>query len=351
MEDPPPPSSPSLGQSQPSQSQNPGDAKQSDESIGAEHTPKNVPSHMEAQSGVGMQSQTSQDNSPPCQSSVAPNPLWDKALESAPGHLSSEHPIASDSLRLPSSQAPAHLSSEDTIASDSLRLPSSQAPAHLTPEQPITSDTLILPSSQAPAHLTPEQPITSDTLILPSSSGPSAIQEGRKLSHQYAIRGLTGSEPEESDSTEQETSDDDDAHSVLTYFSSTSTSTQTQVNREQSLSSHHSQPPTAYPTSPPSVPSPSEVASVIKSSGETGQAAATAVEVAASVKKWQDSGYSGSNQFNETSDDDDAVSVLTYFSSAATSDDDDAGSVLTHFSSTATSDDDEPILGQDLEGI
>ena len=305
---------------------------------------------MEAQSGVGMQSQTSQDNSPPCQSSVAPNPLWDKALESALGHLSSE----------------------DTIASDSLRLP----------------------SSQAPAHLTPEQPITSDTLILPSSSGPSATREGRKLSHQDAIGGLTGSEPEESDSVTahpssqpassdsaqfvhlqsssqtgspatghkmytlpstipakehsllsnvanhpaqqssphedspgEETSDNDDAHSVLTYFSSTSTSTQTQVNREQSLSSHHSQPPTTYPTSP-SVPSPSEVASVIKSSGETGQVGATVDEtdmtaasapakhaeqplavpcggvstaVSSTLHKMQrqDSGYSGSNQFTQ----------------------------------------------------
>ena len=310
---------------------------------------------MEAQSGVGMQSQTSQDNSPPGQSSGAPNPLWDKALESALGHLSSE----------------------DTIASDSLRLP----------------------TSQPPAHLTPEQPITSDTLILPSSSGPSATREGRKLSHQDAIGGLTGSEPEESDSVTahpssqpassdsaqfvhlqsssqtgspatghkmypspstipakehsllsnvanhpaqqssphedspgEETSDNDDAHSVLTYFSSTSTSTQTQVKREQSLSSHHSQPPTAYPTSPPSVPPLSEVASVIKSSGETGQVGATVDEtdmtaasapakhaeqplavpcggVSAAVSSTlhemqrQDSGYLGSNQFTQMGQD------------------------------------------------
>ena len=325
MEDPPPPSSSSLGQSQPSQSQNPGDVKQSDQS-----------SQSEAQSGVGMQSQTSQDNSPSGQSSVAPNPLWDKALESELGHLSSEDTNASDSLILPSSSGP-------SATREGRKLSHQDAIGGLTGSEPEESDSVTAHPSSQPAssdsaqfvHLQSSSQTGSPATGHKMYPSPSTIPaKEHSLLSNVANHPAQQSSPHE-DSPGEETSDDD-AHSVLTYFSSTSTSTQTQVNREQSLSSHRSQPPTAYPTAyptyPPSVLPLSEVASVIKSSGETGQVGvtvddtdmtaasapakhaeqplavpcggvSTAVSCTLQEMQRQDSGYSGSNQFTQMGQD------------------------------------------------
>ena len=245
--------------------------QQSDESIGAGHTPKNILSHMEAQSDVEIQSQVSQDDSPSDQSSMAPNPLWGKTLESAPAHLSSEQPITSESLTLPSSSGPLHssanpeglkLSRPDTIGGGFQDDIPSRPPLMAIVETPSNLDidegladlereecdsVTASPSSQ----LAPTDSAQFVHLQSSSQTGSTATSHKSYLSagtipnKEHKLSSNVASHPtqqsaQQEDSTEQETSDNDDARSDLTYFSSTSASTTHNPTAEDSRNSRES---------------------------------------------------------------------------------------------------------------
>ena len=237
-------SSPSPELKPPAQSQNPSVAETSDTSIGPEHTTENVPSDVEAQSGVRMESQASQESTTPDKSSMPQIPLWEMAekpavLTSAGVSLSqqSQHhkssleksvcvtssgldqhsdvvansePVtgvkgSSDPLSPRPPTAPPHLSSQQPSALASLALRHSPGPVHasatsphLSSQQPPSASAMPprsavpVDSSAAPPHLSSQQPNFPASHTLPHSPGivhSSATPEGPRLSRPDTIGG------------------------------------------------------------------------------------------------------------------------------------------------------------------
>ena len=166
MKDPPPPSSQSPELNNLSQSKEASIASESERSFGPENDSKNVPSHIEAQSGGVMQVPAPQGNRTPDQSSIPPNPLWE-AAKTPPVELAerSAMPTATrvsltQQLRHQPKTSPENADNEHSDADATSepvtiaeRRSESPSPAAVTPTQPslkqdITSHSLILPNSQ-----------------------------------------------------------------------------------------------------------------------------------------------------------------------------------------------------------
>ena len=134
-----------------------------------EHTPNNAPSHVEDQSGVGMQTQASQGNHTPDQSNMGPNPLWEVAGKSA---VLTEIPSAQQSqleMASPENTENQHShvgANSEPVAgvnksSNSLP-PQASTPSHPLLNQPSASASLILPISQGCAQ--PNAPLVNPEL-------------------------------------------------------------------------------------------------------------------------------------------------------------------------------------------
>ena len=313
MKEPPPFSSPSPNLNQ--LSQNASIAATSERSFGPENDSKNVPSHIEAQSGGEIQSPTPQVNHSP-----DPNP---------PGKMA----FTSDSLILPSSQGRVHPCAHQEVSQDSSRLSlpdrvgkACQDDTSLPPQplnvvkgnsnnlesdkgcpdsEPEERDSVTARSSSHPPLTNSAQCVYvlntsrtgSPTTEHKSHLSPSTIhtKEQSPLSNPASHPAQQSALYE--DSTDSETSDDD-ARSDVTYQSSASASTtQTRANhREPPLSApthppaHHSQPPTTLTNRSVNVSShlepakdrlpASEVPSMIDKSAETYSSAPTVVEAA-----------------------------------------------------------------------
>ena len=169
MEDPPPPSSPELNEL--SQSKNASIASVSKRSIGPQHDSKNVPLHIEAQPGVGMQLPTPQGNRTPDQSSITPNPLWE-AAKTPPVELAQRSAV---SLSQQSQHQPKACPENAANDADATSEPVTSVERSSESVSPATP-TLIQPSMK--------KDISPGSLILPSSQGrmhPRAHQEGPRL--------------------------------------------------------------------------------------------------------------------------------------------------------------------------
>ena len=179
--DTPPPSrsSQSLELNQLSKCQEAGIASESERSFGPENDSKNVPSHIEAQSGGEMQSPAPQGNRTPDQSSIPLNPLWE-AAKTPPVELA-ERSAVPTATGVSLSQQSQHQTSPDNADNE-------HSDADATSE-PVTS---VERSSESVSPATPtlNQPsmkkdISPGSLILPSSQcrmHPCAHQEGPRLS-------------------------------------------------------------------------------------------------------------------------------------------------------------------------
>ena len=317
MKEPPPSSSPSPNLNQLSQSQNTSIAARSERSIGPEHDSKNVPSHIEAQSGGEIQSPTPQVNHSPDQSSIAPNP---------PGKMA----CTSDSFTLPSSQGRVHpcahqegrrLLLTDRVGKafeDDTSLPPQplnivkgnsnnlESDKGFPDSEPEERDSATPRSSQPPLTNSAQcvHALNTSQTGSPMTEHKSHLSPSTILTKEHSPLSNPASHPAQQsalheDSLDSEMSDDDDdARSDVTYQSSTSASTtHTGANHlELPLSgpthppAHHSQPPTTLPNRSVSVSShmepakvqlpPSEVPSMIDKSAETYPFATTVVEAA-----------------------------------------------------------------------
>ena len=314
MKEPPPSSSPSPNLNQLSQSQNTSIAARSERSIGPEHDSKNVPSHIEAQSGGEIQSPTPQVNHSPDQSSIAPNP---------PGKMA----CTSDSFTLPSSQGSVHpcahqegcrLSLPDrvgkTFEGDTSLPPqplnvvkgnSNNLEKGFPDSVPEERDSVTPRSSQPPLTKSAQcvHALNTSQTGSPMTEHKSHLSPSTILTKKHSPLSNPASHPAQQsalheDSLDSEMSDDDDARSDVTYQSSTSASiTHTRANHlELPLSvpthppAHHSQPPTSLPDRSVHVSShmepakvrlsPSKVPSMIDKSAEMYSSAATVVEAA-----------------------------------------------------------------------
>ena len=204
VEDPPPPSSPSLELHQLSHCQTTCVAQHSDGSIGTGHTPKNVPSHIEAQSGAGMQSQTCLGSHTLNQSSMAP---VDSAVLSSSGLSLMKQPqhqknIPENAEKSVCATTPEWMECCDVDAN------SEQVAVVKGSSDPLA------PQASTPAHPSLQQPITSASLALQRPPGPDTIGDGFQddhppLSPLIAVVeassnpesvGLQDSEPKKSDS-------------------------------------------------------------------------------------------------------------------------------------------------------
>ena len=263
-------SSPSPNLYQLSQYQNTSIVARSERSIGPEHDSKNVPSHIEAQSGGGMQSPTPQVNHSPDQSSIAPNPLGQMAC-------------TSDSLILPSSQGRVHpcahqegcrLSLPDRVGKtfegdtslppqplnvvkgNSNNLESDKGFPDSEPEE---NDSVTPRSSSLPPLTNSAQCVhalnTSQTGS-PMTEHKSHLSPSTILTKEHSPLSNPASHPAQQsalheDSLDSEMSDDDDARSDVTYQSSASASiTHTRANHLELPLSGPTHPP-AHDTQPP----------------------------------------------------------------------------------------------------
>ena len=173
-EDPPPPSSPSLKLHRQSQSQNAGATQRSDESIGPENTSKNVLSHVEAQTGAGVQLQPSQSSHSPDQSSTAQNPLREVA-KTPPAELAGKSAVpTSPELSLSQHQKafPGYAEKSSRVTAPELNQHSDVA-ANSEPVADVKGRSDPLPPlvSASPQHVL-QQTNSSLSVSLPPSSGP-----------------------------------------------------------------------------------------------------------------------------------------------------------------------------------
>ena len=318
MKEPPPSSSPSPNLNQLSQSQNTSIAARSERSIGPEHDLKNVPSHIEAQSGGEIQLPTPQVNHSPDQSSIAPNPLGKLAC-------------TSDSLILPSSQGRVHPCAHqeghrlllpdrvDKAFEDDTSLPPQPLNVVKGNSNNLESDKGFPDSvpeerNSVTPHSSSQSPLTNSAQCVhalntsqtgfPTTEHKSHLSPSTILTKKHSPLSNPASHPAQQSALHEESLDsemsydDDDARSDVTYQSSTSASTtHTRANHlELPLSvpthppPHHSQPPTTLPNHSVSVSShmepakaqlpPSEVPSMIDKSAETYPFATTVVEAA-----------------------------------------------------------------------
>ena len=220
--DSPPPSRSSqlLELNQLSQFKDASIASESERSFGPENDSKNVPSHIEAQSGGVMQVPTPQGNRTPDQSSIPPNPLWE-AAKTPPVELA-ERSAVPTAARVSLSQQSHHPKTSPEKASnkhshaDATSEPVTsveRSSESLSPETPtliqpsikkdISPGSLILPSSQGPMHPSAHQECP--RLSLPAGVGNTfeddvPLLPQRECSCLEKNKGLTGSEPEERDS-------------------------------------------------------------------------------------------------------------------------------------------------------
>ena len=152
VEDPPPPDSPPPEMNQLSQFQSPSVAENF---IGPEHTPKNAPSQVKDQSGVGMQTQASQGNHTPDQSNMGSNPLCEMAKKSAVLTEMSSAQQSQLEMASPENTENQHShvgANSEPVAgvdkSSSSLPPQASTPSYPLLNQPSASASLILPTSQ-----------------------------------------------------------------------------------------------------------------------------------------------------------------------------------------------------------
>ena len=173
-EDPTAPFTPSLKLHQQSQSQNAGVTQRSDESIGPENTSKSVLSHVEAQTGVGVQLQASQGSHSQDQSGTVQNPLRE-VEKTLPAELAQKSAVPT------TPELSQHQKAFPGNAEKSLHVTAPELNQHsdvAANSEPVTdvkgrSDPcpLLPQASASPQHLL-QQTNSSLSVSLPPSSGP-----------------------------------------------------------------------------------------------------------------------------------------------------------------------------------
>lgn len=153
VEDPPPPGSPPPEMNQLPQLES---SSVAEKCTGPEHTSNNAPSHVEDQSGVGMQTQASQGNHTPDQSNMGPNPLWEVAGKSA---VLTEIPSAQ--------QSQLEMASPENTENQHSHVGANSEPAAGVDK----SSSSLPPQTSTPSYPLLNQPSASASLILQTSQG------------------------------------------------------------------------------------------------------------------------------------------------------------------------------------